>query len=213
MAEYKLKPLTAGWLLVIIHCVGVIGFYIPQIQPLMQKLIWVNILTTFIALFCYHKKWNKEFIFSAFLVGSIGYLIEVLGVKTGYLFGHYQYGPVLGFSFLDTPIIMFVNWLVVIYISRQIAEMVAKDAFLISCISALLMVLMDYFIEPFAIRHGMWTWNSGVVPIHNYIGWFVSGVLIQYLFQKAIKYPPNKLALPVYLIQLGFFILLYFLHI
>ncbi len=213
MADVKLKPLSAGWLLVIVHCVGLIGFFIPQTRALMNRLVWVNILFTFIVLFCYHKKWTKEFVFSGLLVALIGYLLEVIGVKTGYIFGYYQYGPALGYAFWDTPLMMMVNWLTIIYITRQIAEMIAKDAFLVSIIAAVLMVAMDFFIEPFAIRHGLWQWNSGHVPMHNYVGWLVAGIIIQYLFIRAIKYPPNKLSLPVYLIQLGFFLILYFLNL
>lgn len=211
MADIKIKPLTAGWILAALHLIGVAGFMIPQTRPFMQQLIWVNLLITMITLFCYHKKWTREFFFSALLIAFCGYLIEVLGVKTGYIFGYYQYGPALGYALYDTPLMMMVNWLTTIYITRQIAEMIAKDNFMVSVIAALLMVLLDYFIEPFAVNNHLWMWNSGKVPMHNYIGWFVCGLLMQYLFIKAIKYPPNKLALPVYLIQLGFFILMYFL--
>lgn len=210
MADIKLKPISAGWLLFIIYLVGVCGFLLPQTRELMQRIIWITLSITAIILLCYHKKWNKEFIFSILLIAFSGFLIEVLGVRTGYIFGHYQYGPTLGFAYWDTPLMMMVTWLTTIYITRQIAEMIAKDPLLISILAALLMVLLDYFIEPFAMHHAMWQWNSGKVPFHNYIGWFISGLLIQYMFQKAVKYPPNKLALPVYLIQLGFFMSLYF---
>ncbi len=213
MADLKLKPLNAGWLLVIVYGVGLAGFFFSETQPIMNQLVWVNILFTFVTLFCYHKKWTKEFVFAGLMVALIGFLLEVIGVKTGYIFGYYQYGPALGYSLWDTPIMMMVNWITVIYITRQIAEMIAKDAFLVSCIAAILMVVMDYFIEPFAIKHGLWQWNNGLVPLHNYVGWLVSGIVIQYLYIRAIKYPPNKLSLPVYLIQLAFFIVLYFLGI
>ena len=207
----KIKPLTAGWLLLIVYCVGIVGFCIPQMVGLMRQLVWVNLTLTLIVLLCYHKKWGKEFLFTALLIAFSGYLLEVIGVKTGYIFGRYQYGYTLGFMYWDTPLMMMVNWLTTIYITRQIAEMIAKDIFLVSVLSALLMVLLDYFLEPFAIKNGLWQWNIGRVPLQNYIGWFVAGIIIQYLYIKAIKFPPNKLALPIYLIQLGFFLVLYLL--
>jgi uncharacterized membrane protein len=211
MAEVRLKPLTAGWMLVVIYGTGIIGLSIPQTRQFIQVLLPYGLLFTFITLFCYHKKWTREFVLSALMAGSIGYLLEVLGVKTGYLFGYYQFGPALGFSLWDTPLILAAWWLSIIYITRQVAEMIAKDAFLTSLLSAFLIVLLDYFIEPFASRYGLWKWNSGQVPMHNYIGRFIGAVIIQYLFQKAVKYPPNKLSLPIYLIQLGFFMVLYLL--
>lgn len=207
----KLKPLTAGWLLFIIYVVGVAGFLIPQTSKLMPGLIWVNLLFTCILLYSFHKKWSREFVFAAFLVGGAGFLVEVIGVKTGWIFGYYQYGPSLGYAIWDTPLMMFVNWLTTVYITRQIAEMISKDIVITSAIAAALMVLLDYFIEPFAMNYGMWMWNSGRVPLQNYIAWFVVGFILQYLFIKAIKFPTNKLSLPVYLIQLGFFMALFIL--
>ncbi len=212
MTDIKLKPLTSGWILVIIYVAGIIGLIVPQTRPLVQKLIGVTLFLTFFILFCYHKKWTKEFIFSAILVALIGFLIDVLGVKTGYIFGYYQYGPTLGYSFWDTPLLMMVYWLTIIYITRQIAEMIAGDAFVTSILAGLLIVLLDYFAEPFAIRYSLWKWNMGEASLHNYIGVFICGIIIQYIFRMAIKYPPNKLALPVYLIQLGFFMVLFFLN-
>ena len=106
---------------------------------------------------------------------------------------------------------MMVTWVTTIYTTRQVAEMISKEPFLTSIIAALLMVFLDFFIEPFAIRHQLWAWNSIDVPMHNYIGWFVSGLIIQYCFIKSVKFSTNKLSLPVYLIQLGFFIALFLL--
>ena len=104
-----------------------------------------------------------------------------------------------------------VTWVTTIYTTRQVAEMVSKEPFLTSTLAALMMVFLDFFIEPFAIRHQLWTWNSIEVPLHNYIGWFVSGLIIQYCFIKSVKFSVNKLSLPVYLIQLAFFIALFLL--
>lgn len=207
----KVSPLQAGWFLVLIYAVGITGFCFPQTVSLMNQLIWVNLLFTLLVLLAYHKKWNSVFVFALFLVSAIGFLLEVIGVKTGYIFGFYQYGPTLGFSYWETPFMMMATWATTIYITRQVAEMVSKEPLITSLIAALFMVFLDYFIEPFAIRHGMWSWNSVEVPIHNYIGWFVAGVGIQYCFIKAVKFPVNKLSLPVYVIQLVFFVVLFLL--
>lgn len=208
----KIKPLTAGWLLVIIYCVGIIGFLFDETRPIMRSLIWVNILTTLIVLLAYHKKWSKEFALASMFVAGCGFLIEVIGVNTGWIFGYYQYGPTLGHEVWNTPVMMSANWLLSIYISRQIAEMLSKDIVVVSAIGAALMVLLDFFIEPFAIKNGMWQWSDIDVPLQNYIGWFVCGFILHYLFIKSVKFSPNKLSLPVYLIQLGFFAALYILE-
>ncbi len=205
----KIKPITTGWLIFIVYTVGFAGFFIPETLSLMRNLIWVNQCFTLIVLFLYHKKWSKEFVISTILIGIAGYFLEVVGTQTGLIFGDYQYGTTLGFNYLKTPIMMFVSWVSVIYLTRQIAEQVTKDPMLHCLSAAILMVLLDYFIEPFAMRQGMWNWNNGIVPIHNYIGWFVSGFIFHYIYLKSAKFPINKLSLPIYLIQLSFFIALY----
>lgn len=208
----KVKPITAGWILVIVYIVGVIGFSLPQTKKLMPSLVWVNLLFTAVILLSYHKKWSREIVLALFLIGACGFLLEVIGVKTGRIFGYYQYGPTLGFALWDTPLMMFVNWLTTIYITRQVAEMVSKDIVMTSLLAALLMVLLDYFLEPFAIKYGLWIWNSGEVPMQNYIAWLVAGFFLQYLFIRGVKFSPNKLSLPVYLIQLAFFVTLFLIN-
>lgn len=208
----KVKPITAGWILVIVYIVGVVGFSLPQTRKLMPSLVWVNLLFTAVILLSYHKKWSREIVLALFLIGACGFLLEVIGVKTGRVFGYYQYGPTLGFAFWDTPLMMFVNWLTTIYITRQVAEMVSKDIVMTSLLAAILMVLLDYFLEPFAIKYGLWIWNSGEVPLQNYIAWLVAGFFLQYLFIRGVKFSPNKLSLPVYLIQLAFFVTLFLIN-
>jgi uncharacterized membrane protein len=208
----KVKPMNAGWILAAVYCAGAIGLLVPQTAKFMRQLIWPSILFTNILLLCYHKKWTKEFFFSILLLAFTGFLIDVLAVKTGIIFGYFQYGYILGYKFWDVPLIMMSYWLTIIYTSRQVAEMMAKDTFLVSVLAAACMLLMDYFLEPFAIKYGLWHWNGGDVPIHDYIGWFVCGLLIQYIYCKSIKNPPNKLSLVTYLVQLGFFITLFFLN-
>lgn len=196
----------------IVYIVGVVGFSLPQTKKLMPSLVWVNLLFTAVILLSYHKKWSREIVLALFLIGACGFLLEVIGVKTGRVFGYYQYGPTLGFALWDTPLMMFVNWLTTIYITRQVAEMVSKDIVMTSLLAAILMVLLDYFLEPFAIKYGLWIWNSGEVPLQNYIAWLVAGFFLQYLFIRGVKFSPNKLSLPVYLIQLAFFVTLFLIN-
>ena len=207
----KIKPVTAGWILAAVYIAGASALMIPHTSSFMKNFIWPAMLLTTIVLLCFHKKWSKEFVFSLMLTGFSGFLISVIGLKTGYVFGFFQYGFTLGYRFWDTPLMMIPYWMTTVYVCRQVAEMVARDTFLVSVLAAGCMTLLDYFLEPFAIKFGLWSWNQGTVPLHNYIGWFISGLIIQYVYCKSIKLPPNKLSLVIYLIQLGFFIALYLL--
>ena len=41
------------------------------------------------------------------MIVLIGFVIEVIGVKTGYVFGSYSYGDSLGFKILEVPVTYF----------------------------------------------------------------------------------------------------------
>jgi uncharacterized membrane protein len=208
----KIKPVNAGWILAALYVAGIIAFSFPQTSSIARQLIWPILVLTCLVLLGFHKKWTREFTFSVFLIAFTGFLIDVLAVKTGFIFGYFQYGNTLGLKLWETPLSVMAYWVTVVYCSRQIAEMVAKDTFLVSILAGGLMLLLDYFIEPFAISYGLWSWNNGTTPIHNYIGLGVSGILIQYIYCKSVKIPANKLSLVVYLVQLGFFITLFLLR-
>ena len=49
---------------------------------------------------------DKKFLIAFFSIAFLGFIIEVIGVKTGLIFGKYSYGNGLGFKLLDVPIIM-----------------------------------------------------------------------------------------------------------
>jgi uncharacterized membrane protein len=207
----KIKPMTAGWIMTLVYLGLVLGFVVPQTRDFTRYLIWPVLLLTTITLLAFHKKWTKEFVFSVLLLAATGFLLEVAALKTGYLYGYFQFGPTLGYRFWDTPLMMAACWFTTLYVTRQVAEMIAKDAFLVSILASAMMLLIAYFMEPFAIKHGLWSWNGGHAGVHKYAGYFIAGLLVQYIYCKSIKNPSNKLSLVVYLVQLGFYMALYLL--
>jgi putative membrane protein len=75
--------------------------------------------------------------------------------------------------------------------------------------AAALMVVYDFTLEPAAIHFDMWTWAGGAVPLQNYLAWFVIAFLLNSLAGRmGIFDRKNKLALPLFFIQMGFFIIL-----
>lgn len=208
----KFKSIYWAWLLLFLYLVGLAGLLYEPTRPLLHKLVWVQILFSFIVLISFHKKKDFIFFISLFLIGIAGFFLEVLGVNTGYIFGNYLYGPTLGYQIFNTPLMMAVNWAMTVYLSRQLAFTMVKEPIAHSLVAAILMLLMDLFLEPFAIETGMWAWSGGSIPTQNYVAWFVFGFIFNYAWFKSAKPVPNPLALPIYLIQIGFFITLYVLH-
>jgi putative membrane protein len=74
--------------------------------------------------------------------------------------------------------------------------------------AAILMVGLDYFIEPVAMKYDFWHWQNNVVPIQNFVAWFVLAFGLQVYFQKTAVYKNNPLAAWVFGVQAAFFIAL-----
>jgi putative membrane protein len=70
---------------------------------------------------------------------------------------------------------------------------------------------LDLFIEPVAIAHGFWSWEGGAVPLRNYLGWFAVALPIQVFFARHFGGVKNKVAVALFIFQLGFFMALWLL--
>ena len=112
----KLKPEIFKGLLIIIYLVGIIGLSSGKFRSSFQYLTPYTLLISAFILFIFHKKWNEKHILAFVLVFLGGLIIEIIGVRTGYIFGNYNYGNVLGIKVYDTPIVIGVNWLMLIYL-------------------------------------------------------------------------------------------------
>jgi putative membrane protein len=71
---------------------------------------------------------------------------------------------------------------------------------------ACLMVGLDFFIEPMAIRYGLWEWQNNQIPVLNYIGWFITSLLLSALFHILYFEKHNRIAPVMYLVQFLFFL-------
>lgn len=196
-------------ILVIVHLVGIAGLSIPATREIFQKISPVNIVFTAVVAFYFHPKWKPGFIISCVLIFLGGFFVEVAGVKSGILFGaDYQYGPTLGPKILEVPIVMGVNWLMLIYSVSEFVRLLMQKGKTLSraAAGATLMVMMDFVLEPVAYYLGFWKWEGGSVPILNYAMWYVLSFAFLYLILTYRTSKKNIVAAAVFPIQAGFFI-------
>lgn len=196
----------------IIYLVGIIGHLIPSLIVYMKMLTPLTLLLTGGVVFISTlNKSESNFLYWAVITYLITFSLEVIGVKTGIVFGSYWYGDTLGLKFLNVPLIIGFNWILVILGAIILCLKYIKNPVYISLISALLATLFDFFLEPTAIKLGYWNWSSVFVPIQNYLAWFIISLLFAVLyFQMKIKVR-NDLPAKFFLTQLLFFITLFFL--
>jgi bisanhydrobacterioruberin hydratase len=220
-----IKYRSATVIAIIFHIVGLVGILGYQ-SDLVIRLTPVNLLLCFVLLVWTQK--SKTIYFYFFLAACVilGFLFEVIGVNTGYLFGNYKYGDVLGYKLWNTPLIIGVNWFIIIFctgisthtllqtIVNRLSPGSSAPPKLIHALSimvdgATLATIFDWIMEPVAVKLGFWTWLDGeFVPLYNYFCWFLVSLLLLGLFHLFQFRKKNKFAVNLFLIQLMFFFIL-----
>ena len=153
------------------------------------------------------KQTSLKFYGSLLLIALIGFSLEVLGVKTELIFGSYFYGHALGLKALSVPLLIGVNWAILLYSTAQFSRF--KNKVLNALFGSFLMVFLDFFMEQNAARFDFWYWKNNIIPLQNYIAWFVISFLLNLLVQKHFIQKTNDTAKTFYLIELAFFVALY----
>lgn len=167
------------------------------------------ILITFILLILNYDFKQKGFITALISIITIGFLVEFLGVNYDLFFGSYEYGNSLGYKIGGVPIIMSVNWLVLIFLAGSFTEKIIPNSLLLKVLfGSLLMVFLDIFLEICAPKLDYWKFNEEVVPISNYNSWFIISAICLYIYFKLIKEKEYTLSTNMLAIHFAFFGLL-----
>lgn len=202
-------PTLAIFILSVLYLVGIVGL-VSSIFPWFVYLTPVNLLVSLLTMYAFHQGAGKQLIRFSIPVFTLGFLAEVIGVNTGLIFGHYNYGDVLGLQLFETPLMIGVNWLLLVYASGVTINhfFPRKNKIVKATLAAGIMVLLDICIEPVAIRLNFWTWASQNVPLQNYFGWFLIAWPLTYWFQYCFQHLTNKVGLALFMLQFVFFVLL-----
>lgn len=172
-----------------------------------------------------HPRRNAAFGWFVGICLLTGIAVEVIGVNTGWLFGQYAYGTVLGYQWKGVPLLIGVNWFIAIYccgvtihtflrkligaMGEGVGEHKKIQALSVVIDGATLAVVFDWIIEPVATKLGFWTWGgSGAIPTFNYVCWFGISLLLLTCFYFFNFGKSNKFAVHLLLIQILFFLLL-----
>ncbi|MGM0497995.1 MAG: carotenoid biosynthesis protein, partial [Bacteroidota bacterium] len=194
-----------------IYLIGIIGISIPALSPLYVQITPITLLISALLLLAFHEPWNKKSVVAVLLIAAIGFFIEVLGVSTGKVFGAYSYSDILGPEVFNVPLIIAVNWLILVYGAYYIASYFFKHSLLRLAVGGLLLVVFDLIMEPVAIELNMWTWEAGAPPLQNYIVWFIAGLAMMSLFPLFRIKLKNPVAAALFIYLLLFFVILNFI--
>ena len=200
-----LNKITAS-IAIIFLSVGLIGFFSP-FSSLFKDLSSFNLLLTFILVSISFKNDIKNFSIILSITFTVGFISEQIGVHTGYLFGNYSYLNNLGFKIYEVPIIIGVNWAILSIGAWHICKKITGNKFINILTASLLMTAFDFAMEPTAIELNYWKWENGIIPLYNYISWFiVSSIAVFFcsIYQKDY----SGITKIVFVSQFVFFIIL-----
>jgi uncharacterized membrane protein len=200
----KLNAPIFKFIIAIFYLVGIIGMSVPLLRPYFQLLTPFHLILSTAILLLFHQDWNRSFYLFAALAFLIGFGAEVVGVQTGLIFGDYTYGTVLGPKVLGVPLMIGVNWFLLVYITGAACLNIPNNLVAV-IISSLMMVLLDFLIEPVAITLDFWTWHMTDIPLSNYVGWFAVAFLIQLIYRTASFKKENPIAIFLLLCLAAFF--------
>lgn len=159
---------------------------------------------------------NKKYSIWALIVIIFSYFIEMIGVKTGVIFGEYTYGNVLWPRILDVPVAIGFAWLLMLLSSiallQRLPYLKNTSKWFRIAIAALLMTFFDFMMEPAAIKLNYWSWQNQAVPYQNYAAWFMISLIFLFIAEKLelLKSRQPVLAVHAYFAQLIYFIMVIF---
>lgn len=209
---------------ILFHTIGLVGIgYSGKSNFFISTTPVHLILMASLAIYTQHKI-NQNFLLGMISCFVLGFLAEWIGVHTGYLFGSYEYGNGFGLKWMGIPLLIGINWWMIMYGSGSTMELLWRKmlgnteglngnptlkiiSFLID--GAALATLFDWVMEPVAIRLGYWSWHGlGIPPGFNYLCWFLLSILMLITIRKSIEANPNRFAMHLLMIQLTYFSLL-----
>lgn len=203
-----MKESTLKNLLIFFYSIGLLGLIFPLTAPYFKILIPFTLLLNLVLDLIFQKKWNLEIFLAMFFILIAGFGIEWLGVKTKAIFGAYSYGTILGPKLGNTPLIIGINWLLLVFGSFYITASLNIPYVMRAFSGAALMVGYDWVLEPVAVKLGMWYWHAGHIPLQNYIAWFAIALVFHLIYGKYAKGTRNTIAGFIFIVQLLFFLIL-----
>ncbi len=203
---FKDKTAISKFVIWLVYLSGIPFICYLGTQELFASATPFTLLLSAVLLLWHHEDWNRSFLFFALIAFSTGMLAEILGVATGMVFGDYHYGKVLGPMMMGVPWVIGLNWFLCVYAANSllIDRLSAKQ---IIFLAPLLLVILDVLIEPVAMRLGFWHWGGDVVPMQNYLAWYVIAFFLSFVFQQLPFNKKNAFSATVYTAMFVFFLL------
>ena len=194
----------------IFYLVGLLGISLDSYKSFFVGLSFFHLLLSFGVLILARKKHSSAFWLFMITAFALGMLAEWIGVHTGALFGQYQYGHILGPKLLGVPLIIGINWAMLSIVSASLLATLKLHFWVEVALASLLMLFLDFLMEPVAVKLGFWNWHNGKIPVFNYICWLLLSLVLQTIYRKWRLNEKNNVAVALFIFMTVFFSVLNF---
>lgn len=168
--------------------------------------------------YCRLGGWQTGAFFAITFVG--GMISELIGVRTGRIFGAYSYSDQMGWRLLGfVPVIVPLAWFMISYTSYTLVNSIlacrngvvvgrsharrarVRQAIGYSALGALATTAWDLGMEHQLVASGLWIWEQDGsffgIPVVNFIGWITTSLILQLAFRLyEIRFSPHRSGLP-----------------
>ena len=205
------------------------AFYTQHANRLLIGLVWLFTVSAMVGISLGYTEWflsktplnmlilcgvllalypvaSPKYVAYTLFVMLLSILVEMHGVHYGILFGPYHYLHFLGPKVNGVPLIIGVNWAILVLSTGALATHFIRSVPLRIVVATVGMVLMDALIEPLAPRFNFWVFEAGMPNWVNYAGWFGTALFFHGVYQFANLKGHVQASAHILLAQAVFFI-------
>ena len=208
-ADHKLT--VSVTILLLFHFCGLIGFHTMYRDWFLSNTP-LNLVLATLLLLLNHKELNLKMLLAFAGVFVAGFAVEVVGIKTGTVFGSYSYGDAFGTKFLGVPFVIGMNWAALCFAAATLVNQYFKFFWLKAFLAAAAPVSIDFLIEQVCETFDFWYWQNSQVPFQNFISWYVCSFLFALMLIPVLRSSRNPFAPHFLLVQFIFFLILNITH-
>lgn len=114
--------------------------------------------------------------------GLLIFLLEVIGLESGNLFGIVEFNTSLGLLIIGIPIVLVFNWVLVILGAVTLMERFSDSLWYRLAGVMMITTFYAFIVDQAAVVLSYWEWSSGFAPIQNYVVWALLGGIAAWIY-------------------------------
>jgi len=197
MAELALPHRLRLWssiaILVIANGVGAVAVH-TRLREAVLEFSFASLVVSAVVLLMNAESLRLRGWLAFGIAAAVGFMVEVVGHATGVIFGSYTYTSQLGPRWLDVPLVIGLNWAVLLHAFHAILSGHVAGRLPRIGLGALGMTAVDWVMEPAAVALDYWHWRSPEIPLQNYLAWFVISAGLFGVTELLVPKTTNRLA-------------------